>query len=159
MSFSWPRIHERARDCMHGMRSGRGQGLIAFQIVRTYLDTQSSIEHDYLPSFLLGNHFTNNSKKHAIGKGNSVEKLGSHGCTPYSSGMNEDIRRICIQTIWNQVCYPVWVDPLRGHLTDKLPLEMESGDTECLACSVCNKSYVGETIRRLGNCIKEHRVA
>ena len=33
----WPRMHERARNCMHGMRSGRGQGLIAFQIVRTYL--------------------------------------------------------------------------------------------------------------------------
>ena len=49
------RMHERARNCMHGMRSGWGQGLIAFQIVRTYLDTQSSIEHDYLPSFLLGN--------------------------------------------------------------------------------------------------------
>ena len=49
-------MHERARNCMlNGMRSGRGQGLIAFQIVRTYLDTQSSIEQDYLPSFLLGN--------------------------------------------------------------------------------------------------------
>ena len=34
-------MHERARDCMHGMRSGRGQGLIAFQIVRTYLDRYS----------------------------------------------------------------------------------------------------------------------
>ena len=33
-----------------------GTGIDCIQIVRTYLDTQSSIEQDYLPSFLLGNH-------------------------------------------------------------------------------------------------------
>ena len=40
-------MHERAIACME-CEVGGGQGLIAFQIVRTYLDTQSSIEHDYL---------------------------------------------------------------------------------------------------------------
>ena len=42
MSRTELRMHERTRNCMHGMRSGQGQGLIAFQIVRTYLDHRYS---------------------------------------------------------------------------------------------------------------------
>ena len=72
MHWAGPGMSARAIACwMHGMRSGRGQGLIAFC---TYLDTQSSIEQDYLPSFLLGNKFENHFS-HKMGKGSWAATL------------------------------------------------------------------------------------
>ena len=40
-----------------------------------------------------------------------------------------------------------------------LPLELQSGIVYKIPCSICEKSYIGETIRRFGSRIKEHKDA
>ena len=79
---------------------------------------------------------------------------------PYVSGLSEDIRRICR-------CFDIRVvfrsgPTLRSQLTklkDKLPIETRSGVVYRIPCSSCDRSYIGETIRRLGDRVKEHKKA
>ena len=79
---------------------------------------------------------------------------------PYVSGLSEDIRRICrrfdIRVVFRSG------PTLRSQLTklkDKLPIETRSGVVYRIPCSSCDRSYIGETIRRLGDRVKEHKKA
>ena len=69
---------------------------------------------------------------------------------PYVQGMSEDIRRVCrqhgIKTIF------------KSALKYQLPIDKHSGIVYEIPCT-CGKVYVGETIRRLGTRIKEHKEA
>ena len=77
---------------------------------------------------------------------------------PYVSGLSEDIRRICR-------CYGIIFKSginIRSQLSkvkDTLPLESQSGVVYEIPCSCCNMSYIGETVRRLGSRVKEHKDA
>ena len=78
---------------------------------------------------------------------------------PYVQGMSEDIRRVCrqhgIKTIFKSA------PTLRSRLTKvkyQLPIDKHSGIVYEIPCT-CGKVYVGETIRRLGTRIKEHKEA
>ena len=76
---------------------------------------------------------------------------------PYVSGLSEDIRRIC-RRFGVRVVFKSGMS-LRSQLSrlkDVLPLELHSGIVQC---SICEKSYIGETIRRLGSRVNEHKDA
>ena len=46
-----------------------------------------------------------------------------------------------------------------SQLKDVLPMEQRSGVVYEIPCSICDKSYIGETIQRLGLRLKEHKDA
>ena len=78
---------------------------------------------------------------------------------PYVEGMSEDIRRVCrkfgITTVFKSA------PTLRGSLTrvkDRLTTDMQSGVVYQVPCS-CGKVYIGETVRRLGTRLAEHKDA
>ena len=77
---------------------------------------------------------------------------------PYTKGMSEDIRRVCrgygIKVVFRSA------PTLRNKLTvkDQLAVEKESAVVYKIPCS-CGSFYIGETVRRLGTRVKEHREA
>ena len=79
---------------------------------------------------------------------------------PYVSGLSEDIRRVC-RRFGIRVVFRSGMN-LRSQLSqlkDVLPMEQRSGVVYEIPCSTCDKSYIGETIRRLGSRLKEHKDA
>ena len=76
---------------------------------------------------------------------------------PYVQGMSEDIRRVCrqhgIKTIFKSA--PTY---FKIKVKYQLPIDKHSGIVYEIPCT-CGKVYVGETIRRLGTRIKEHKEA
>ena len=80
---------------------------------------------------------------------------------PYVSGLSEDILcRVCsrydIRVVFRS---GLTLRSQLSNLKDKLPIQRRSGVVYNVPCSVCDKSYIGETVLRLGDRIKEHKVA
>ena len=71
-----------------------------------------------------------------------------------------DVRRVCsrydIRVVFRS---GLTLRSQLSNLKDKLLIQMRPGVVNNVPCSVCNKSYIGETVRRLGDRIKEHKVA
>ncbi|XP_071956842.1 uncharacterized protein [Antedon mediterranea] len=77
---------------------------------------------------------------------------------PYVRGLSEKIRRTLTSHKINSYFVPQ--NKLRSHLVhpkDKIKPEDTSGVVYGVPCMNCNLIYIGETGRKLGNRIKEHK--
>ena len=152
----------------HPMHVKRGVVKSLYDRARRVVTTDAGLESEkgHLNRVLLSNGYPQsfiniNSKERIVNARDQEEDSAPPMVViPYVSGLSEDIRRVCsrydIRVVFRS---GLTLRSQLSNLKDKLPIQMRSGVVYNVPCSVCDKSYIGETVRRLGDRIKEHKVA